>query len=80
MTSSARRLGLCIDNTDYQASLVLGKIYPVLPDPEAGRDELVCIVDESGEDYLYHRDYFLFNDSPSGGNEKDSEGGARCQS
>ena len=50
---------LCIDNADYQASLILGKVYRVLPDPRAAKDDLVRIVDESGEDYLYHRDHFV---------------------
>jgi hypothetical protein len=36
----------------------------ILPDMRAARDELVRIVDESGEDYLYHRDYFVFVDFP----------------
>jgi len=55
---------LCIDNTDYQASLVLGKVYRILADPRAAKDDLVRIVDESGEDYLYHRDHFVFVDFP----------------
>jgi len=55
---------LCIDNTEYQASLILGKMYRILPDPKAARDDLVRIVDESGEDYLYHKDHFVFVDFP----------------
>jgi hypothetical protein len=31
----------------------------------AAKDDLVRIVDESGEDYLYHQDHFLFVDFPS---------------
>ena len=55
---------LCIDNSDYQASLIPGKVYRILPDPRAARDALVRIVDESGEDYLYHRSHFVFVDFP----------------
>ena len=55
---------LCIDNTDFQASLIPGKVYPILPDPRAAKDDLVRIVDESGEDYLYHKSYFVFVDFP----------------
>lgn len=55
---------LCIDNTDYEASLILGKVYRVLPDPSAAKDDLVRIVDESGEDYLYHKAHFVFVDFP----------------
>ena len=55
---------LCIDNTEYQASLILGKVYRILPDPKAARDDLVRVVDVSGEDYLYHKDHFVFVDFP----------------
>jgi hypothetical protein len=55
---------LCIDNTDYEASLIRGKVYRLLPDPRAAKDDLVRIVDESGEDYLYHKSYFVFVDFP----------------
>ncbi len=53
---------LCVDNTGYRASLIPGKVYSVLPDPIALKDDLVRIVDESGEDYLYHRGHFVFMD------------------
>jgi hypothetical protein len=65
MRVSSKPFALCIDNTGYRASLISGKVYLILPDPLATRDELVRIVDESGEDYLYHRDYFVFVDFPS---------------
>jgi hypothetical protein len=44
--------------------LVLGKVYRIIPDPKAARDDLVRIVDESGEDYLYHKSHFVFVDFP----------------
>ena len=62
MKAQTKRFALCIDNTDYQASLVPGKVYRILPDPRAAKDDLVRIVDESGEDYLYHKDHFVFVD------------------
>ena len=55
---------LCIDNTGYEASLILGKVYRLVPDRRASRDDLVRIVDESGEDYLFHKDHFVFVDFP----------------
>jgi len=64
MRSSTKPFVLCIDNTDYQASLIPGKVYRIVPDPRAAKDDLVRIVDESGEDYLYHKDHFLFVDFP----------------
>jgi hypothetical protein len=66
MKTPAKPFALCIDNTNYRASLIPGKVYRILPDPVAAKDDLVPIVDESGEDYLYHKDYFLMVDfSPS---------------
>jgi hypothetical protein len=55
MKTPTKPFALCIDNTDYQASLIPGKAYRILPDPVAAKDDLVRIVDDSGEDYLYHR-------------------------
>jgi hypothetical protein len=55
---------LCVDNCDYEASLVLGKVYRILPDARAAKDDLVRVVDESGEDYLYHKSHFVFVDFP----------------
>ncbi len=60
MKESRKLFALCIDNTDYQASLVLGKVYRIIPDPKAAKDDLVRIVDESDEDYLYHKSHFVF--------------------
>jgi hypothetical protein len=38
----------------------------VLPDAIALKDDLARIIDEGGEDYLYHRDHFVFVDFPLG--------------
>jgi hypothetical protein len=64
MMAHKKPFALCIDNRDYQASLIAGKVYRILPDPRAAKDDLVRIVDESGEDYLYHKSYFVFVDFP----------------
>ena len=56
---------ICVDDTDYKASLIRGKIYRILADPKAAKDDLVRIVDESGEDYLYHRSHLGFVDFPA---------------
>jgi hypothetical protein len=50
---------ICINNTDYPASLERQKVYRVLPDAQAKRLKLVRVIDESGEDYLYPSDHFL---------------------
>jgi len=65
MKSATRPFAICIDDTDYKASPIRGKVYQILPDPKAAKDDLVRIVDESGEDYLYHRSHFVFVDFPA---------------
>lgn len=54
------RFAVCVNNAQYPASLELHKIYRVLPDTEAESDGDLRIVDESGEDYLYPAEYFVF--------------------
>jgi hypothetical protein len=51
MKQPTKPFALCIDNTDYKASLIPGKVYRIVADPRAAKDDLVRIVDESGEDY-----------------------------
>ena len=60
MKQPAKPFALCVDNADYKASLIPGKVYRIIADPRAAKDDLVRITDESGEDYLYHRSHFLF--------------------
>lgn len=55
---------ICIENTGYPASLELFKVYRVLPDEEAAADGDVRVIDESGEDYLYPTEWFVFIDPP----------------
>ncbi|MDY6782273.1 MAG: hypothetical protein SW833_06935 [Cyanobacteriota bacterium] len=50
---------VCINNTDYLASLEVRKIYQVLPDPQANSHQMIRVVDESGEDYLYPSRFFV---------------------
>ena len=37
---------LCLSNEGYEASLIRGKIYRALPDPEAEKRALLRVVDE----------------------------------
>lgn len=62
--ASPPRFAVCINNTDYPASLELHKIYRVIPDEEAAKDGDLRVVDESGEDYLYPADLFVLIDVP----------------
>ncbi|MBX3695923.1 MAG: hypothetical protein KF790_12220 [Steroidobacteraceae bacterium] len=58
MATARKRLAICIRNAGYEASLERRKIYQVLPDARASRRELIRVIDESGEDYLYPEAYF----------------------
>ena len=65
MKQSKKEFVVCVDDTDYKASLILGKVYPVISDPKGLKDNLVRIVDESGEDYLYDKSHFVFVEFPA---------------
>jgi hypothetical protein len=47
-----------IEANEYPASLEPGKLYQVIPDPQAASHNQIRIIDESGEDYLYPAHYF----------------------
>jgi len=49
---------LCLESKDCE-DLERRKIYQVLPDDEASKEGFVRVIDESGEDYLYPKSYFL---------------------
>ncbi len=48
-----KRLVVCIDNEENEASLERWKIYEALPDEEAEGHDEIRVIDEEGEDYLY---------------------------
>lgn len=52
------RFAICLNNTDYPASLERHKVYRVIFDEEAAQDGDIRVIDESGEDYLYPAEYF----------------------
>jgi hypothetical protein len=57
--TSSSRYAICIDNSEYPASLEILKLYRVLRDRGAEQDGDVRVIDESGEDYLYPASYFV---------------------
>ncbi len=61
---STPRFAVCIDNSGYEASLELHKIYTVRPDADAAAEGDLRILDESGEDYLYAARRFMAIDLP----------------
>jgi hypothetical protein len=48
-----------VSNDGYAASLEPRKIYQTVADADAARHELIRVVDESGEDYLYPKACFV---------------------
>lgn len=50
---------VCVDNTDYEASLQKLKLYRTLPDERAEQHGMVRVIDEDGEDYLFEQSRFL---------------------
>ena len=55
---SSKELVVCINNDGYPASLEKRKIYLTLRDPAAEKHDLIRVVDESGDSYLYPRIFF----------------------
>ena len=62
---SKQHFAICVRNRGYQASLELRKLYPVLPDTFADEHQMIRVVDESGEDYLYPSKFFVRVDLPN---------------
>ena len=57
--NSQPKFAVCVRNDGYPASLELRKIYRVLADKKAAKHDLVRVIDESGEDYLYPEKFFV---------------------
>lgn len=61
---TAKRFAVCLDNRGNEASLIKGKVYRILPDARAAKDDLIRVIDESGEDYLFAKQQFAFVNLP----------------
>jgi hypothetical protein len=57
--SKEKRFVVCIRNEGYEVSLERRKLYEIVADPAAAKHRLLRVIDESGEDYLYPKDFFL---------------------
>ena len=64
MKRIAKQFALCLDNSGNEASLIPGKVYRMIPDAQAAKDDLLRVIDESGEDYLFARKQFALVDFP----------------
>jgi hypothetical protein len=56
---SPTHYALCVRNDGYPASLLVRRLYELVPDRGAAARGLVRVVDESGEDYLYPEKFFV---------------------
>ncbi|MDE2476110.1 MAG: hypothetical protein KGO48_13740 [Alphaproteobacteria bacterium] len=56
--SKSAQLFVCIENHGYAASLERRKIYVAVQDPDAETQGLLRVIDESGDDYLYPKNFF----------------------
>lgn len=52
------RVVICTDNSGYEASLELRKLYAAISDADADSHGQARVIDESGEDYLYLKSFF----------------------
>ncbi len=61
MTSRGRaeQFAVCIHGGDDDVDLIVGKVYRVVRPKPNDRPADIRIVDESGEDYLYPRAWFV---------------------
>jgi hypothetical protein len=62
MTSRGSRPGefaVCIQNGEYESDLIVGKLYRVVKPERNDRTSDIRVVDESGEDYLFPRAWFV---------------------
>ncbi len=50
---------ICIDNSNYPASLEKRKIYESVADSDAEKLGQIRIIDETGDDYLYPAGCFV---------------------
>ena len=58
------RFAVCLNSSTYPDDLKVRTVYQVLPDDSAARSNYIRVVDETGEDYLYPAEYFVFVDVP----------------
>lgn len=52
------KFAVCTNNRGFEASLEVGKLYEVVTDEEAERDDMIRVIDEDGEDYLFEAKIF----------------------
>jgi hypothetical protein len=71
MTDQSRRpvFAVCVAN-DGCDDLSVGMLYRVLPDDAAAGEDLLRVIDDSGEDYLYPSHRFVVVEVPPAEEQK----------
>jgi hypothetical protein len=64
MRKPSQQMMVCLNNDGYEASLEKRKLYVAVADDEAAKHNLVRVIDESGEDYLYPANFFSVIELP----------------
>jgi len=64
MEETTPQFAVCINNAAYPDDLHLRMIYQVLRDESAARSSYIRVIDETGEDYLYPAENFVFVEVP----------------
>jgi hypothetical protein len=59
-----RRFVVCIDRTEDDIDLVIGKLYAIAKPEKNDPAEMLRLIDDSGEDYLYPVTWFVSVDLP----------------
>lgn len=65
MKNEITHFALCLNNEGYPASLEVGKLYRVVDDEQATAENLLRVVDESGEDYAFTANRFHIVELPA---------------
>lgn len=52
------KFAVCVGNKGLEASLEIGKLYEVVEDAEAENDDMIRVIDNDGEDYLFEAGNF----------------------
>jgi prephenate dehydratase len=59
------QFAVCLNNEGYPVSLEVGKLYRIIADEEAAKENLLRVIDESGEDYAFASNRFYVVELPS---------------
>ena len=57
--SEPKHFAICIHNGEYAGNLELLKVYEFLDDSSDDTRNYMRVIDESGEDYLYPKSWFV---------------------